>query len=76
VTSLDTARSRLLDMPALRLLTDPTRPSTLAASIRWATGSWSRRPATQGRRSLAAAFDRAGLADRLHLPEPGERIDL
>jgi L-ascorbate metabolism protein UlaG (beta-lactamase superfamily) len=31
---------------------------------------------TQGRASLAAAFERAGLADRLHLPEPGGRIDL
>jgi L-ascorbate metabolism protein UlaG (beta-lactamase superfamily) len=30
----------------------------------------------QGRQSLAAAFDRAGLADRLRLPEPGERIGL
>ena len=31
---------------------------------------------TQGRASLVAAFERAGLADRLHLPEPGGRIDL
>jgi L-ascorbate metabolism protein UlaG (beta-lactamase superfamily) len=31
---------------------------------------------TQGRASLSAAFERAGLADRLHLPEPGGRIDL
>jgi hypothetical protein len=32
---------------------------------------------TQGRDTLPTAFDRAGLADRLHLPEPpGGSIDL
>jgi L-ascorbate metabolism protein UlaG (beta-lactamase superfamily) len=31
---------------------------------------------TQGRRSLSDAFDRAGLADRLHLPEPGGWTEL
>lgn len=31
---------------------------------------------TQGLDTLATAFDRAGLADRLHLPAPGESIDL
>src|SRR5215211_6483232 len=31
---------------------------------------------TQGRRSLSAAFEDAGLTDRLHLPEPGDRIEL
>jgi L-ascorbate metabolism protein UlaG (beta-lactamase superfamily) len=31
---------------------------------------------TQGRDTLAAAFDRAGLADRLHLPEPGGWVEL
>jgi L-ascorbate metabolism protein UlaG (beta-lactamase superfamily) len=31
---------------------------------------------TQGRDPLVAAFERAGLADRLHLPEPGGSIDL
>jgi L-ascorbate metabolism protein UlaG (beta-lactamase superfamily) len=31
---------------------------------------------TQGRDTLAAAFDRAGLADRLRLPEPGGWVEL
>lgn len=31
---------------------------------------------TQGRDTLVTAFDRAGLADRLHLPKPGEWTDL
>jgi L-ascorbate metabolism protein UlaG (beta-lactamase superfamily) len=31
---------------------------------------------TQGRDTLATAFERAGLADRLHLPKPGEWTDL
>jgi L-ascorbate metabolism protein UlaG (beta-lactamase superfamily) len=31
---------------------------------------------TQGRRSLSAAFDDAGLTGRLHLPEPGDRIEI
>ena len=31
---------------------------------------------TQGRDSLSAAFDDAGLADRLHLPEPGDPKEL
>jgi L-ascorbate metabolism protein UlaG (beta-lactamase superfamily) len=31
---------------------------------------------TQGRQSLSAAFGRAGLADRLHLLEPGDWIEL
>jgi L-ascorbate metabolism protein UlaG (beta-lactamase superfamily) len=31
---------------------------------------------TEGRAALAAAFDRAGLADRLHLPAPGEPVEL
>jgi L-ascorbate metabolism protein UlaG (beta-lactamase superfamily) len=31
---------------------------------------------TQGRDMLLAAFDRAGLADRLHLPEPGGSVEL
>ena len=30
---------------------------------------------TQGRDTLLAAFDRAGLADLLHLPQPGESIE-
>jgi L-ascorbate metabolism protein UlaG (beta-lactamase superfamily) len=30
---------------------------------------------TQGRGTLLAAFERAGLADLLHLPQPGESID-
>lgn len=31
---------------------------------------------TQGGDTLVAGFERAGLADRLHLPKPGQRIDL
>jgi hypothetical protein len=31
---------------------------------------------TQGRDSLSAAFDDAGLADRLHLPEPDDPKEL
>ena len=31
---------------------------------------------TQGRDSLSAAFEDAGLADRLHLPEPGDPKEL
>jgi L-ascorbate metabolism protein UlaG (beta-lactamase superfamily) len=31
---------------------------------------------TQGGDTLVDAFERAGLADRLHLPKPGQRIDL
>jgi L-ascorbate metabolism protein UlaG (beta-lactamase superfamily) len=31
---------------------------------------------TQGRDTLVTAFERAGLADRLHLPEPGGSIEL
>lgn len=31
---------------------------------------------TEGRAALAAAFDRAGLADRLHLPALGEPVEL
>jgi hypothetical protein len=30
---------------------------------------------TQGRDTLLAAFERAGLADLLHLPRPGEWIE-
>jgi hypothetical protein len=30
---------------------------------------------TRGRATLSAAFERAGLADRLHLPEPVKLID-
>ena len=31
---------------------------------------------TQGRDTLPTAFERAGLADRLHLPEPGQPTEL
>jgi hypothetical protein len=51
----------LLQVGGLRLLTDPIEG--------WAHF-------TQGRDSLSAAFDDAGLADRLHLPEPDDPKEL
>jgi hypothetical protein len=31
---------------------------------------------TEGAEPLAAAFEQAGLADRLHLPKPGEIVEI
>jgi hypothetical protein len=70
------------DGPGRRGLPDPDQPGRRRSGQ--APRSPSRGPAPlrgmgplhQGRDTLAAAFDRAGLADRLHLPEPGGWVEL
>ena len=53
----------------------PWRPSVkVAGPLVGALRSWTH--FTQGRDSLPAAFDDAGLADRLHLPEPDDPKEL